>query len=236
MIPTVLANSAETFPLAFEWGEIEPVMTEQFPDYRASILRQMSEDNILEITGHYYQNEGNSNNFENLGMDRAYAIRGLFHGILPLERIRLKSKDMGLGADTLGHPFPSASFGWYLPNMMSTELIELEDKTILFYGYQNKENWAPEIHAYLVSLAARLKATGETAHLTGHTNQLGNQEFCYRLGSRRAKNVRDILVNLLVEKDRIRTYSKGAKEPIATNKTEEGQHQNRRVVITISNQ
>jgi len=65
--------------------------------------------------------------------------------------------------------------------------------------------------------------------LNGHTDSIGSEEYNLALSLRRANAVANELVKLGIDKSRIRTNGYGETDPIATNKTEEGRVQNRRV-------
>jgi len=65
----------------------------------------------------------------------------------------------------------------------------------------------------------------------GHTDSIGSDAYNQRLSERRAKAVRDYMVEQGIDTDRITTHGWGEAKPVATNKTEEGRAQNRRVEI-----
>jgi len=63
----------------------------------------------------------------------------------------------------------------------------------------------------------------------GHTDNVGNSQFNYRLSEDRAKLVAYYLIAKGVKLKRVDFEGKGSQLPIATNKTPEGRAQNRRV-------
>jgi OOP family OmpA-OmpF porin len=65
----------------------------------------------------------------------------------------------------------------------------------------------------------------------GHTDSIGSPEYNQRLSERRAKTVRDRLVEDGISASRITTHGLGESKPIASNATEEGRAENRRVEI-----
>ena len=72
--------------------------------------------------------------------------------------------------------------------------------------------------------------------ITGHTDSKGSDAYNMALGMRRAKAVKDRLIELGLSSSRIRGIdSKGESEPIATNETDEGRAQNRRIEFNIRN-
>jgi OmpA-OmpF porin, OOP family len=64
--------------------------------------------------------------------------------------------------------------------------------------------------------------------ITGHTDNVGNDAYNLRLGQRRAEAVKNYFNGMGI-KVKISTNSKGESEPIASNDTEAGMAQNRRV-------
>ena len=72
--------------------------------------------------------------------------------------------------------------------------------------------------------------------ITGHTYSKGSDANNMALGMRRAKAVKDRLIELGLSSSRIRGIdSKGESEPIATNETDEGRAQNRRIEFDVRN-
>ncbi len=65
----------------------------------------------------------------------------------------------------------------------------------------------------------------------GHTDSIGTDAYNQRLSERRAKTVRDYMVQLGVEPSRVTARGYGKTRPVASNDTAEGRAQNRRVEI-----
>jgi OOP family OmpA-OmpF porin len=65
----------------------------------------------------------------------------------------------------------------------------------------------------------------------GHTDSIGSDAYNQRLSERRANAVRDYMVDQGISSSRITTKGWGESKPAASNKTEEGRAQNRRVEI-----
>jgi OOP family OmpA-OmpF porin len=68
----------------------------------------------------------------------------------------------------------------------------------------------------------------------GHTDAMGTDAYNDRLSERRAQAVVDRLVRLGVEPSRLEPQGYGESRPVATNETEEGRAQNRRVELNVS--
>jgi outer membrane protein OmpA-like peptidoglycan-associated protein len=80
-----------------------------------------------------------------------------------------------------------------------------------------------------------------TIYVKGHTSSEGSAQYNIGLGNRRALTVRKALQKALERKQKNLSYkvlvlaqSKGAKEPIDSNQTEEGRSNNRRVEVFLS--
>lgn len=69
--------------------------------------------------------------------------------------------------------------------------------------------------------------------LVGHTDSMGSDEYNMDLSLRRVKTVQSYLITQGVAEKRLGIDWKGEREPIATNDTEEGRAQNRRVELHI---
>ncbi|MBO7571459.1 MAG: PD40 domain-containing protein [Bacteroidales bacterium] len=67
----------------------------------------------------------------------------------------------------------------------------------------------------------------------GHTDNVGTLEYNTKLSTNRAKSVVDYLIEHGVAKERLSYNGYAYKEPIATNDTEEGRQENRRVEFKI---
>jgi OmpA-OmpF porin, OOP family len=69
--------------------------------------------------------------------------------------------------------------------------------------------------------------------IEGHTDSVGSDAYNMKLGQRRADTVRNYLVSKGISKDRMTTRSFGESVPVASNDTEAGRAQNRRVEIIV---
>jgi outer membrane protein OmpA-like peptidoglycan-associated protein len=86
----------------------------------------------------------------------------------------------------------------------------------------------------LTNLANSLRNYPETEVLiVGHTDNVGSAQYNQGLSERRAASARNFLVSQGVPSNRIRTQGMGLREPVASNETEAGRAQNRRVEVAI---
>lgn len=93
----------------------------------------------------------------------------------------------------------------------------------------------PQARQNLVDLATTLEDMEDDAVLmvAGHTDATGDASYNQRLSERRASSARSFLVSAGMPSDQLRTVGLGENEPVATNETEAGQQQNRRVEVAI---
>jgi len=87
----------------------------------------------------------------------------------------------------------------------------------------------------LTGVAMGLKEDPKTAgDVVGYTDSTGGKDLNMRLSQQRADSVASSLITQGVDATRLRTSGMGPANPIASNSTEEGKAQNRRVEITLS--
>ena len=71
------------------------------------------------------------------------------------------------------------------------------------------------------------------AVVIGHTDSVGDAQYNMGLSLRRAEAVRDYLVSTGGPAEKLRVVGRGANDPIASNKTDEGRALNRRVEVIV---
>lgn len=121
---------------------------------------------------------------------------------------------------------------------MSTEETErglvLTLDSILFEV--NEAELKPGAQRQLSDIAAFLNEYPDrNIVVEGFTDSTGNAEYNQELSQQRAQAVRDVLANYGVSPDRVITRGYGQQFPVASNDSEVGRQQNRRVEIIIAN-
>lgn len=97
-----------------------------------------------------------------------------------------------------------------------------------------KSTLKPESEEQLKNVEAILKAFPKVKiKIGGYTDNTGNAAGNVKLSADRAKNVMMELVKLGVAANRLTAEGYGDKNPVATNDTEEGRAQNRRISISV---
>jgi OmpA-OmpF porin, OOP family len=98
----------------------------------------------------------------------------------------------------------------------------------------NKSVVKPAGKAKLDDLVGKIKGINlEVIIAVGHTDSVGSDAYNQKLSVRRAEAVKAYLVSKGIEKNRVYTEGKGEKQPVASNKTNEGRAKNRRVEIEV---
>jgi outer membrane protein OmpA-like peptidoglycan-associated protein len=69
--------------------------------------------------------------------------------------------------------------------------------------------------------------------ITGHTDNIGGQKFNQGLSLKRAQAVKNWLVKKGIASNRMRTVGRGQNEPVASNDTDEGRAENRRMEFYV---
>ncbi len=97
----------------------------------------------------------------------------------------------------------------------------------------SKSDIEPESYDYLNRLAEVLKRTRSKVRITGHTDNMGSDEYNLNLSKERALSVLNYLVEQGVPRTNLSYDYLGKSMPIATNQTEAGRRLNRRVEFEI---
>ncbi len=223
-------------PIDFEWSVARPNTNDGFDDFSRNTLAGQTDNNILEIVGLYFEGEEAPDGYENMGLARAAMTRQAIAPNLPDERINLRSRLVDESEGVREGYFDGVEFRWLeAEERVAATIEELADRRIIRFPFNStQKEYDPSVDEYLDKLADRVKQTGESVRLVGHTDNVGGDEANMVLSDRRAKVIRDILRNKGVSDDQITTEAKGETQPVASNDTEEGRHDNRRVEIFLN--
>lgn len=71
-------------------------------------------------------------------------------------------------------------------------------------------------------------------NIVGHTDSTGSRQLNMRLSQQRAESVGSSLITQGVDAGRLSMTGVGPDQPVASNTTESGKAQNRRVTVTLS--
>lgn len=120
----------------------------------------------------------------------------------------------------------------YLVPIQTGEVIRLNN---IFF---NTGKWELKSESFmeLNRVAQLLKDNPSMAiEIAGHTDNVGKDDFNLTLSGNRAKAVADYIVSQGIVAERLSSRGFGKAKPVASNDTEEGRKENRRVEFTIQN-
>ncbi len=111
-------------------------------------------------------------------------------------------------------------------------VITLSGQVLFVTG---KAELLPAARDALAQVAKALLDSGEEEPITieGHTDSRGNEDQNLLLSKQRAEAVRDYLISLGVDQDRITAVGYGEARPMANNDSPEGRANNRRVEVVV---
>ena len=142
----------------------------------------------------------------------------------------------GLIGALLGHYIcdpvdePVAQAAPEAPPASGTQIVELHGTHFAF----DSAKLTPEGEAILdQAVAVMNKHSQINVRIEGHTDSIGSDAYNMKLGQRRADSVESHLVSKGISASRLSTVSFGESKPIASNDTEEGRAQNRRVDLIV---
>ncbi|MGA0162894.1 MAG: carboxypeptidase regulatory-like domain-containing protein [Bdellovibrionota bacterium] len=116
--------------------------------------------------------------------------------------------------------------------------VVVEDKIVLpeaiFFAFNSDQIEGRSFETLDQVTEVILKANSQDViSIEGHTDSVGSEEYNQNLSERRAKSVRQYLINQGVDANRLRASGFGETKPVATNVTGEGRSENRRVEFNI---
>lgn len=226
--------SVVRFPIDFKWSDATAFTNDGFDNMKQQLLAQMSDSNILEITGFYFEDEPKPDGYDNMGFARADQIKQLFSKDIPEDQIRLRARLVDEKDGVRTGYFESGDISWVEAEQETETVEELDDRIIIRFPFNStRKDYDPSVDEYLDKLAERIKQTSERVRLTGHTDNVGGDEANVALGRARAREIRDILTSKGVNANQITIDSKGESQPVASNDTEAGRHDNRRVEVRL---
>ncbi|MCF8226952.1 MAG: OmpA family protein [Bacteroidales bacterium] len=124
-----------------------------------------------------------------------------------------------------------------LPDTLALQPDLITENLLIYFAF-DKSSFAPDSSIsgyYDKSMAFMQRYSGARLHITGHTDAIGSDGYNKALGYRRAQSVQDYFESKGFPPDKITIESKGEKEPVENNITDEGRAKNRRAYVTIKN-
>ncbi len=119
-----------------------------------------------------------------------------------------------------------------VPGSQDDLVVNVGDR--VFFGF-DKYSLTAEARAILEKQAAWMnKHPAVTVSLEGHADERGTREYNLGLGDRRASSVKDYLVALGTNPNRLKAISYGKERPVALGSNEAAWAQNRRSVTMVT--
>ncbi|MBI1814128.1 MAG: OmpA family protein [Deltaproteobacteria bacterium] len=217
-------------------------------NYSADIILRASHEYALrvEMSGRMFQQSG-------LKYNDLVVMPGIDYFLTPdfvirptgLAGITTEALDWGIGLG-LVYTFQAPSFS--LPQAPPPAVAQAAEpppapapvmkKKIVLRGVNfdfSKSNIRPDAVPILDQAISTLKeSSGITISVEGHTDDIGSDEYNQALSLRRAEAVRDYLASHGIAASRMTVQGFGESSPVATNDTDEGRAQNRRVELRVT--
>lgn len=159
---------------------------------------------------------------------------GKFEILLPLgDKYDIKLKSFEIDIDYAAMEIPKFE-GFFTQNVhVKYELPKTYTLENIYFD-TGKATLKPESTATLQSMSElMLNKKSLEIEISGHTDNVGNDEYNLKLSEDRANAVKNYLVVKGIENSRVKTIGYGPSQPIATNDTEEGRQKNRRISVKI---
>jgi len=101
------------------------------------------------------------------------------------------------------------------------------------FAYDSSQIDASSVRILDQAVAALNEASTVRIRIVGHTDSRGSDEYNQALSVRRANAVRDYFVSKGISAARLTTSGEGERNPVASNNTDDGRFQNRRVELHV---
>ena len=113
------------------------------------------------------------------------------------------------------------------------EMTVVLDERALNFDF-DKSNVKPQYYELLNNLKDFIEQNNYEVTIVGHTDSVGSNQYNFGLSRRRAESVKAKLLEFGLAEERIvGIEAMGEEQPIATNETNEGRAQNRRVEFKL---
>jgi len=256
------AATATSYPFAFSDGDFSYDVNDNFnfnvssSDYLEPLSQKVRDgivpglknymtenaNKVINITGYYKSDEANNSAFPNLGLARANAVKNYFVSQeIPSSQINTMGKLMGdlvpkgnvyMGPVAYGIDEVAANAEDEIKALY--DKIEADPLVLYFDTAEASINPSTIQRQQFADIVRYLdKVPKAKSEIVGYTDNEGKRSTNKRLGQERADFAKAYLMKNGVSEDKIKTDSKGHRDPIASNDTEEGRAKNRRTVISI---
>lgn len=208
-----------------------------FADLRDSLFINFDKKkDALVITGRYYADEVNNTKYPNLGYARADYIRKQIFDKGYKKSISIDSKLIKDAVIDKATPINAAEFKRVRTTSLAARVEERDGKVIIYFPFNsdNPDQLDPNIGLQIADFIEANKGNIKTVELSGHTDNVGEDDINLALSQQRADVVKNLIVSNGIAAEVITTVAKGETEPQADNETAEGRQLNRRVELILN--
>lgn len=221
----ILANNKDG-ALSFNWNSAIAHENEYWNVKKNSILSNLDSTKFLKIIAPYFKEEG-----EEVGIARAKATYEKIKDKINPKRVEFGVKLIDFYEDAKSKSFSGNQYSWQIRN---ENITEIDNKTLIYFPTNSTKKISnANILNYLKDVVKSLKDNQKQIHLSGHTDNIGNDIANKKLALGRATSIKAELIRLGIDNDRIITVSFGEEKPIETNETKIGRQKNRRVELEL---
>ncbi len=238
-------NASDNFNFKMSSSEyIEPLSQKVRDGIIPGLKNHLTENanKVINIAGYYKGDETNNSAFPNLGLARANAVKNFFVSQeIPSSQINTMGRlmpdmvaDDGIYKGPIGYGIIEMAANAEDEIKALYEKIEAEPLVLHFDTAETSINLSSGQRQKFADISKYLdKVPKAKCEVVGYTDNEGRRRTNIKLGQERADFAKAYLVQNGIAEDRIKTDSKGPKNPIASNNTEEGRTKNRRTEISI---
>lgn len=121
-----------------------------------------------------------------------------------------------------------------MPNRPAVKPV-IPENLIVYFAY-DKSEFLPSSDVskfYDASIAYMIQNPNAGLQIIGHTDSKGSDKYNQALGLRRAQSLIEYFISKGIAAEKLKIDSKGEKEPVENNSSDEGRAKNRRAAVTI---
>ncbi|MBK8081866.1 MAG: OmpA family protein [Saprospiraceae bacterium] len=187
---TPLEIIKNSFPLSFLWSDPKPETTEGWSNIKDSLVASLGAHQQLEITAFYCNEEKTGSDSDTLAKQRAMLTRTLFPELKD-EQVVFASRKVDCSTLNKTERFEAVSFA-----IRTENIVETADETLIYFPFNSTEKLNnTEVEEYLNKVIARVLKSKEIITLTGHTDNVGNEQSNLKLGQKRADIIKEYLLS-----------------------------------------
>ena len=140
--------------------------------------------------------------------------------------------DQGGDVDAASASASSSSGGEITAGTQEDLIVNVGDR--VFFGYDSSDLDSDALELLQDQVAWLKQNSGVSVTIEGHCDERGTREYNLALGEKRAQAVKNYLIGLGINPDRVSTISYGKERPAVVGSNDGAWAQNRRSVTTVN--